>query len=58
MKTSNVLRAAGIDKCCGYTARSLFVIIFNMTFKGKSLTRFLSSERGEDLPKIDAYYRF
>jgi hypothetical protein len=57
MKISKILRAAGIDKCCGYTARSLFVIIFNLTFQGKTLTRFLSSERGEDLPKKDAYYR-
>jgi len=58
MKLGKLLRKAGISKSNGYTAKELFATIFNLVFHGRTLGRFLKSERSEELPKKDAYYRF
>lgn len=58
VKLGSTLKRAGITKCCGYSAKELFTIIFTLVFHGKTLFRFLRSDRSEDLPAKDAYYRF
>lgn len=58
MKVGQLLKKSGITKSCGYSSKELFVTLFSLVFYGKSLIRFLESDRAEDCARKDAYYRF
>jgi len=58
LKVNQHLRNAGIKKAFGFSAISVFQIIFQLVFLGKNWYRLLDSDRKSDLPGKDTVYRF
>jgi hypothetical protein len=55
---SKLLRKAGITKAQGHSPLSVFKFLFLLVFQGKSLYRFLDSERSSQAFSKNTYYRF
>jgi len=58
LKIGQTLHACGIRKFCGISVIEVFGFLISLVFTGKSLNRYLNSERGDILPGKDTYYRF
>ena len=58
LKVNQHLRNAGTKKVFGFSAISVFQIIFQLVFLGKNWYRLLDSDRKSDLPGKDTVYRF
>ena len=58
LKVNQHLRNAGIRKAFGFSAISVFQIIFQLVFLGKNWYRLLDSDRKRDFPGKDTVYRF
>ena len=58
LKVNQHLRSAGIKKACGFSAKDVFQIIFQLVFLGKNWFRLLNSDPKSDLPGKDTVYRF
>jgi len=58
LKLGKLLRDAGIRKSFGFSALTVFQLLFSLAFEGKNWFRLLESSRGEALPGKDVVYRF
>jgi hypothetical protein len=58
LKLGKLLREAGIRKSFGFSALSVFQLLFSLVFEGKNWFRVLESNRKSSLPGKDVIYRF
>ena len=58
LKINQLLRAANIRKCRGFSVKQVFEFIFLLALYGKNQYRYLESKRGQGLPRKDVYYNF
>lgn len=58
LRITDFLRKAGITKSKGFPARRVFIFLFSLIFKGRSLNQVLTGREADEYFKKDTVYRF